>query len=44
MTGNIANAGGGVVFAGYGIADDKLAYNDYAALVEKGLRLMASGS
>jgi hypothetical protein len=26
------DASGGVVFAGYGIADDKLGYNDYAAL------------
>ncbi|MFQ5570601.1 MAG: M28 family peptidase [Rhodothermales bacterium] len=28
---------GGVVFAGYGIADDELGYNDYAALEEQGL-------
>jgi hypothetical protein len=35
-TGDRASAGGdGVVFAGYGIADDKLGYNDYAALTAK---------
>ncbi|HYE65767.1 MAG TPA: M28 family peptidase [Pyrinomonadaceae bacterium] len=28
---------GGVVFAGYGIADDRLGYNDYAALAVKGV-------
>lgn len=39
LTGKVADATGGVVFAGYGIADDQLAYNDYAALKEKGISL-----
>jgi hypothetical protein len=34
---NPVDASGGVVFAGYGIADDQLAYNDYAALKSKGI-------
>lgn len=37
LTGNTAAATGGVVFAGYGIADDQLGYNDYAALKAKGI-------
>lgn len=32
-------AAASVVFAGYGIADDALAYNDFAALKEKGISL-----
>src|ERR1044071_9214747 len=39
FTGNMANASGDVVFAGYGIADDKLGYNDYAALAAKGISI-----
>jgi hypothetical protein len=39
ITGNIAEASGGVVFAGHGIADDKLGYNDYAALAAKGISI-----
>lgn len=39
LTGNMANASGEVVFAGYGIADDKLGYNDYAALAAKGISI-----
>lgn len=39
MTGNVAEASGDVVFAGYGIADDKLGYNDYAALAAKGISI-----
>ncbi len=30
---------GGVVFVGYGIADDALGFNDFAALVEKGISI-----
>jgi Peptidase family M28 len=37
--GNLINASGGVVFAGYGIADDQLGYNDYAALASQGISL-----
>jgi hypothetical protein len=37
LTGHVADAKGGVVFAGYGIADDSLGYNDYAALSAKGI-------
>jgi Peptidase family M28/Heavy metal binding domain len=37
LTGGLHGVNGGVVFAGYGIADDKLGYNDYAALATKGL-------
>lgn len=37
QTGSLASASGDVVFAGYGIADDKLGYNDYAALKAKGI-------
>ncbi|HYP52050.1 MAG TPA: M28 family peptidase, partial [Pyrinomonadaceae bacterium] len=37
MTGNKSDASGGVVFAGHGIADDRLGYNDYAALAAKGI-------
>ena len=36
-TGGLSGANGGVVFAGYGIADDKLKYNDYAALSTRGI-------
>ena len=36
LSGDLRNATGGVVFAGYGIADDKLGYNDYAALAAQG--------
>lgn len=39
LRGNLANASGSVVFAGYGIADDKLGYNDYAALAAKGISI-----
>jgi hypothetical protein len=38
-SGNPASASGGVVFAGYGIADDKLGYNDYAALAAQGISI-----
>lgn len=37
MTGGAAAAKGGVVFAGYGIADGALGYDDYAALAAKGI-------
>lgn len=39
LTGNAVSASGDVVFAGYGIADDKLGYNDYAALAAKGISI-----
>ncbi len=39
IRGNMAAVSGGVVFAGYGIADDKLGYNDYAALKAKGISI-----
>ena len=39
LMGNTGGASGGVVFAGYGIADDKLGYNDYAALAAKGISI-----
>ncbi|HEY0378046.1 MAG TPA: M28 family peptidase [Pyrinomonadaceae bacterium] len=39
LTGSTAEAAGGVVFAGYGIADDQLGYNDYAALAAKGISI-----
>ncbi len=39
LTGDVKDATGGVVFAGYGIADDKLGYNDYAALAAKGISI-----
>jgi hypothetical protein len=39
LTGKVADAKGGVVFAGYGIADDELGYNDYAALKAQGISL-----
>ncbi|RMH60578.1 MAG: M28 family peptidase, partial [Bacteroidetes bacterium] len=35
--GNTPSAEGGVVFAGYGIRDPQLGYNDYAALREQGI-------
>lgn len=37
LSGDVRNSTGGVVFAGYGIADDKLGYNDYAALATQGI-------
>jgi hypothetical protein len=37
LSGGLLSRNGGVVFAGYGIADDKLGYNDYAALAAKGV-------
>src|SRR5215213_580160 len=37
LSGSAKNASGGVVFAGYGIADDSLGYNDYAALAAGGI-------
>ncbi|MBV9957431.1 MAG: peptidase M28, partial [Acidobacteria bacterium] len=39
MYGNKTSVSGGVVFAGYGIADDQLGYNDYAALAAKGISI-----
>ena len=39
VLGGAANSSGSVVFAGYGIADDKLGYNDYAALSAKNISL-----
>ena len=39
LSGGARNASGGVVFAGYGIADDKLGYNDFAALAAQGLSI-----
>jgi Peptidase family M28 len=38
-SGALTGAAGGVVFAGYGIADDRLGYNDYTALAAKGISL-----
>lgn len=37
MFGSNTEATGGVVFVGYGIADDELGYNDYAALEAAGI-------
>ena len=37
--GGPTDASGGVVFAGYGIADDSLGYNDFAALKAKGISI-----
>jgi hypothetical protein len=37
--GGAVNASGSVVFAGYGIADDTLGFNDYAALASKGISI-----
>lgn len=37
--GGFGGGSGGVVFAGYGIADDKLDYDDYAALAAKGISI-----
>ncbi len=37
--GSLEQSQGGVVFAGYGIADDALGYNDLAALAAKGIDL-----
>lgn len=39
LTGKVADASGKVVFAGYGIADDTLNYDDYAALKAKGISI-----
>ncbi len=39
LTGNPVKASGDVVFAGYGIADDKLGYNDFTALAAKGISI-----
>lgn len=39
LTGDATEASGGVVFAGYGIADDQLGYDDYAALAAKGISI-----
>ena len=39
LTGSTAAASGGVVFAGYGIADDQLGYDDYAALKARGISI-----
>jgi hypothetical protein len=39
LSGGAHGASGGVVFAGYGIADDKLGYNDIAALAANGVSL-----
>ena len=39
LSGDLRNSSGGVVFAGYGIADDSLGYNDYAALQQKGISI-----
>lgn len=39
LTGDKRSASGAVVFAGYGIADETLGYNDYAALSAKGISL-----
>ncbi|HEV2761955.1 MAG TPA: M28 family peptidase [Pyrinomonadaceae bacterium] len=37
MTGDKSDAAGGVVFAGHGIAGERLGYNDLSALASKGL-------
>jgi Peptidase family M28 len=37
LTGSTADGSGPVVFGGYGIADKRLGFNDYAALAEKGI-------
>ena len=37
--GGATDASGGVVFVGYGIADDALGFNDYAALAERGISI-----
>ena len=37
--GGFKGESGGVIFAGYGIGDDKLGYNDYKALAESGLTI-----
>jgi hypothetical protein len=39
LRGNVVDASGGVVFAGYGITDNALGYNDYAALAAKGISI-----
>jgi hypothetical protein len=39
LSGDLRNSTGGVVFAGYGIADNTLGYNDYAALAAKGISI-----
>lgn len=37
LSGGLKNSSGGVIFAGYGIGDDALGYNDYSAIAAKGL-------
>lgn len=37
--GGAVDASGGVVFVGYGIADDAMGFNDYSALAEKGISI-----
>ena len=39
LNGGFEGSSGGVVFAGFGIADDKLGYNDYKAIADKGLSI-----
>lgn len=39
LAGDLRNSTGGVIFAGYGIADDSLGYNDYAALATKSISI-----
>ncbi len=39
LTGGFDASSGSVIFAGYGIADDKLGYNDYKALTDAGLSI-----
>jgi hypothetical protein len=39
LSGGAKDESGGVVFAGYGIADDGLGYNDYAALAAGGVSI-----
>src|SRR5262249_41283842 len=39
LSGRFEDGNAGVVFAGYGIADDKLGYNDYAELAKKGISI-----
>lgn len=39
LSGGAKSENGGVVFAGYGIADEKLGYNDYAALAADGISI-----
>jgi Zn-dependent M28 family amino/carboxypeptidase len=39
LSGDLGSSTGGVVFAGYGIADDALGYNDYAALAAQNISI-----